>query len=96
MQHDGIRDVQGLWLLAGLMLTEVVASLFTASDVLRAAVVSSVLVVFMFLAVAQACISARFVIPRANGAHLILMLLAGAGVYATLLGLMKNNNIIRR
>jgi hypothetical protein len=93
MHHDGIRDVQGLWLLAGLMLTEVVASLFTESDVLRAAIVSSIPIVFLFLAVAQACISARFVIPRANGAQLILMLLVGAGLYASALGLMKGNNV---
>ena len=93
MHRNGIRDIQGLWLLAGLMLAEVLVSLFTESDVARAAAVSSVLMAFMFLAVAQACISTRFKIPKASGAHLVLILIVGAGLYATLVGLIKRNDI---
>ncbi len=93
MHSNGIREVHGLWLLAGLMLAEVAASLFTESDVARAAVVSSVVMIFLFLAVAQACISRRFEIPRAKGEHLVLMLIVAAGLYATVLGLARNNNI---
>lgn len=93
MQRNENRQVAGLWLLAGLMLAEVVVSVATESDVARAAAVSSVLLAFIFVAVAQACLSGKFVIPRVGGANLVLILIAVAGLYATLLGLLRGNNI---
>ena len=92
VQQKSRNEGQGLRLIASLMLAEVVVCLVTDSDTIRAAVVSTVLAIFLFFAFAQACLRGQFKVPKATGATSILLLLFAAGMYGTLLGLVRRND----